>query len=66
MNLGIIKKIASFLAVAIWLILIFKIFQSGGTMQEQFPKCIFTTMITFTILTAIVKYIEYLEKNKKE
>jgi len=64
MNLKAIKKVASFLTIGVWIALIFKIFLSGGSMQEQLPKCIFTTMITFGILNAIIKYIEYLEKRK--
>jgi len=55
------KRVSAFLAISIWIALIIKIFQSGGGFNAQLPKCIFTTMITFGILTAIYKYIEYLE-----
>jgi len=55
------KMVSAFLAVSVWIALIIKIFQSGGGFNAQLPKCIFTTMITFGILTAIYKYIEYLE-----
>jgi len=34
--------------------LIVHIFKGEGGMQEQLPKCIFTTMITFGILILIV------------
>ena len=57
----VVKKLSAFLAVSVWIALIIKIFQSGGGFNAQLPKCIFTTMITFGILTAIYKYIEYLE-----
>ena len=51
----------------IWLVLMTKIFISGGDMSDQLPKCIFTTMITFGILTAIVTAIDKkLEQEKKE
>ena len=51
--------------VTIWVVLMAKIFASGGTMSDQLPKCIFTTMITFGILTAIVTAIDKkLEKEK--
>ena len=51
----------------IWLVLMTKIFISGGKMSDQLPKCIFTTMITFGILTAIVTAIDKkLEQEKKE
>jgi hypothetical protein len=63
MNLKLIKKIVSILAVLIWVALIFKIFLDGGNMQEQLPKCIFTTMITFSILISIIKFIEFKENN---
>jgi len=55
------KRVSAFFAVSVWIALIIKIFQSGGGFNAQLPKCIFTTMITFGILTAIYKYIEYLE-----
>ena len=58
----VVKKLSAFLAVSIWIALIIKIFQSGGGFNAQLPKCIFTTMITFGILTAIYRYIEYLEE----
>ncbi len=64
MNLEIVKKIIATTIVAIWLVLIYKIFQAGGTMQEQLPKCIFTTFIIFSTLTLLFKLIEY--KQKKE
>lgn len=65
MNLEIIKKVIAFCTVGIWLVLLFKIFQAGGDMQEQLPKCIFTTIITFSILTLLFKGIEYMQKNEK-
>jgi len=55
------KRVSAFLAVSVWIALIIKIFKSGGGFNAQLPKCIFTTMITFGILTVIYKYIEYLE-----
>jgi hypothetical protein len=50
----------------LWIILMGKIFISGGSMSNQLPKCIFTTMITFGILTAIVTYIDkQIDKEKR-
>jgi len=40
-NLNIIKKVIAFLMVAIWLVLIYKIFKAGGTMSDQLPKYIY-------------------------
>jgi len=63
MSLKILKNVVIFIMVSIWLILMFKIFKSGGSFNEQLPKCIFTTMITFGILTVIVKVIDKKIKN---
>ena len=58
-----IKRSVAFTAVAVWLALMVTIFKSGGTMADQAPKCIFTTMIVFGMLTAIYRGIEQWEKN---
>jgi len=65
MNLKTAKKIVAFISVAIWIILIFKISQSGGSMRAQLPKCIFTTITLFAILNILIKIIEHLEKKKE-
>ena len=59
-----LKRGVALVAVGIWLALIVRIFQSGGGMSAQAPKCIFTTMIVFGILTAIYKGIEEIERKK--
>ena len=59
-----LKRGVAIAAVGIWLALIVRIFQSGGGMSAQAPKCIFTTMIVFGILTAIYKGIEEIERKK--
>jgi len=64
-KLQIVKKVIAFLMVAIWLVLIFKIFKSGGAISNQLPKCIFTTIIVFGLLNIVIKGIEYYEKGKK-
>jgi hypothetical protein len=57
-----LKRAVAFAAVAVWLALMVAIFKSGGTMADQAPKCIFTTMIVFGILTAVYKGIEQWER----
>jgi len=52
------------IAITVWFTLMISIFRSGGPFSEQAPKCIFTTMIVFGILTAVYKGIEELEKKK--
>jgi len=53
-----LKKIVIFVMILIWMVLIYKIFKSGGTFNDQLPKCIFTTMGIFGILIAIVTQID--------
>ncbi len=61
-----LKRSVALAAVGIWMALIIHIFQGGGGMSQQAPKCIFTTMIVFGILTAVYKGIEQLEKKSEE
>ena len=58
-----LKRGVAFAAVAIWTALIIQIFQGGGGMSRQAPKCLFTTMIVFGVLTAVYKGIERLEES---
>ena len=55
------KQISATGAVTVWLILLYKIFNSGGGFHEQLPKCIFATMGIFGLLTLIYKGVEHLE-----
>ncbi|HFC03304.1 MAG TPA: hypothetical protein ENJ74_00390, partial [Nitratifractor salsuginis] len=52
-----LKRSVALAAVGIWMALIIQIFQGGGGMSRQAPKCLFTTMIVFGILTAVYKGI---------
>ena len=61
-----LKRGVALAAVGIWMALIIRIFQSGGGMSAQAPKCLFTTMIVFGILTAVYKGIELLERKSEE
>ncbi|WP_292658609.1 hypothetical protein [Nitratifractor sp.] len=60
------KRGVALAAVGIWIALIIHIFQGGGGMNRQAPKCLFTTMIVFGILTAVYKGIEQREKESEE
>ena len=53
-----LKRSIALLAIGIWLMLMRTIFLGGGGMAEQAPKCLFTTMIVFGILTAAYKGID--------
>ena len=57
----VIKGLLAISAVSIWLILLYKIFKSGGGFNNQLPKCIFATMGIFGLLTLSYKAIEYLQ-----
>ncbi len=57
-KLILLKRVIIVIMVAIWAILIYQIFKSGGTFNDQLPKCIFTTMGIFGILIAIVTQID--------
>ncbi len=59
------KRAVAVIAVAVWLLLMTTIFREGGGMQEQAPKCIFTTMIVFGILTAAYKGLDSWEKQQE-
>ena len=57
-----IKRIAGLVTVIVWISVLYSIFQAGGVFNEQAPKCIISTMIIFSILTAIFKGLEYWER----
>ncbi|WP_456394050.1 hypothetical protein [Nitratifractor sp.] len=59
------KRAVAAIAVFVWILLMATIFREGGGMQEQAPKCIFTTMIVFGILTALYKGLEGWEKRQE-
>jgi hypothetical protein len=56
------KRGVAAVAIGIWIVLMFRIFTGGGTMADQAPQCIFTTMIVFGVLTALYKGMELWEK----
>ena len=64
-NFLLIKRVTIGILITLWVILIFKIFKSGGGMSNQLPKCIFTTLIIFAILNIIIKALEYIQ-NKRD
>ena len=61
-----LKRVIAIAMTLLWFALIVTIFRSGGTFADQAPKCIFTTMIVFGILTAVYKGIEQLERKSQE
>jgi len=59
-----LKRIVGFIFVGMWLVVMYNIFQSGGTFADQAPKCIISTMLIFGFLTVIYKGLEYLERQE--
>ena len=56
------KRAAAILTLIVWAMVLYKIFQSGGTFGDQAPKCIYSTMLIFGVLTGIYKGLEYWER----
>lgn len=59
-----LKRVVGFLFVSLWLIVFYKILQSGGDFASQAPKCILSTMLIFGSLSVTYKGLEYLEKSR--
>lgn len=58
-----LKRLVGLLFITLWIVVLFNIFQDGGSMQDQAPKCIFSTMLIFGFLTIIFKGLEYWERS---
>jgi len=56
------KIVTALTTVLLWAVVLYNIFQSGGTFSDQAPKCIISTMLIFSVLTAIYKGLEFWEK----
>ena len=56
------KRVTALLTVIIWTVVLYRIFQGGGTFGDQAPQCIISTMLIFGILTGIHKGLELWEK----
>ncbi len=56
------KRVAAALTLILWITVLYKIFQSGGSFNDQAPQCIFSTMLIFGVLTGIYKGLDFWEK----
>ena len=56
------KRFTAVATVILWATVLYTIFQSGGNFNDQAPKCIFSTMLIFGVLTGIHKGLEYWER----
>ena len=59
------KRLLGFIAIFLWIYVIFTISQSPAPFMEQAPYCMGSTMLIFGILTALHKGLDYWSlKNK--
>ena len=58
-----IKRILGFVAIGLWMYIIFTISQSPAPFMEQAPYCMASTMMIFGLLSMSYKGLEYWEKN---
>lgn len=54
-----IKRLLGFLAIALWLFIIFEVSQMPVPFMEQAPYCVGGTMMVFGILTVLHKGLDY-------
>ena len=53
------KRLVGFLAIAVWLGIIYEISQMSAPFIEQAPYCMATSMLVFGLLTAVHKGLDY-------
>ena len=59
------KRLLGFVAIGLWLSIIYEISHMSAPFMEQAPYCMASTMLIFGLLTAAHKGLDYwLQKNK--
>ena len=53
------KRLLAFIAILLWMYVIFTISQSPAPFMEQAPYCMVSTMLIFGILTTVHKGLDY-------
>ncbi|CAA6814306.1 MAG: Unknown protein [uncultured Sulfurovum sp.] len=53
------KRLLGFMAIGLWLSVIYEISQMSAPFMEQAPYCMGTTMLVFGLLTAMYKGLDY-------
>ena len=61
-----IKGVLVVVAVSLWIFALWSIFDPKTAFSTQAPKCIFSTMIIFGILTGAFKLVEKIEEDEKK
>ncbi|HIP52265.1 MAG TPA: hypothetical protein EYG94_09285 [Campylobacterales bacterium] len=59
------KRLLGFLAIGVWLSIIYEISQMSAPFMEQAPYCMASTMLVFGLLTAGHKGLDYWGKRSK-
>lgn len=57
-----IKRVSGVTAVFIWIFILYSVMQTSAPFREQAPYCMAGTMLTFGVLTAVFKGLEYWEQ----
>ena len=58
------KRILGFIAITLWIYIIYTISKSPTPFMEQAPYCMVSTMMIFGLLSMSYKGLEYWEKNQ--
>jgi len=56
-----LKRIVGFVAIVFWISIIYEISQMAEPFMVQAPYCMGVTMLTFGLLTALYKGLDYWE-----
>jgi len=59
-----LKSVLGFIAVGVWIYIIYTIAKSPAPFIEQAPYCMVSTMLIFGLLSAMYKGLEYWEMNQ--
>ena len=57
-----LKRILGFVAISLWIFIIYSISKSPAPFAEQVPYCMVSTMMIFGLLSMAFKGLEYWEK----
>jgi hypothetical protein len=57
------KRVSGVIAFFVWGFILYSVMQSSAPFREQAPYCMAGTMLTFGVLTAIFKGLEYWEQS---
>jgi hydrogenase/urease accessory protein HupE len=59
------KRLVGFLAIGLWLSIIYEISRMSVPFMEQAPYCMGTTMLIFGLLTVMHKSLDYWSKKSR-